>query len=132
MALLDVATCHRQIGRDKVDIELYRIGAGVLQPARIVDPAGLRDTVQTGNHRDAERLLGSAHHVEITLRPKAAATVARKKLSASAHPLRRPFGAMFKLIPLRENLLLEDRRQHDGAGTGIFKPAELVEIAIQR
>ena len=41
IALFDVATGHRQIGGDEVDVELDRVGAGLLQAARVVDPAGV-------------------------------------------------------------------------------------------
>src|SRR3954464_5551443 len=54
-----------QIGRQIIDIELERIGAGLLNLASIVNPAADRDAVETANDRNVHSPFGIVYVAQI-------------------------------------------------------------------
>ena len=54
VAAFDVRRGFARIGGDIVDVYLQGVGAGVLQIATVLDPAGFTDTVEAGNHGNVQ------------------------------------------------------------------------------
>ena len=50
VALLDRGAALVGVGGDEVDVQLERVGAGVLDQARVLDPAAEGDAVEAADH----------------------------------------------------------------------------------
>jgi hypothetical protein len=52
-----------------VDVQLQGVGAGLLQPGGVGDPAAPGGPVQAGHHRDLQGLAGRLDEPEVGVRP---------------------------------------------------------------
>src|SRR6266508_11906 len=67
-AVLDLVAGQAEVGGDEVDVELDRVGAGLFQQRRVLDPLAGFDGVEAGDHGNVQRRLGLLHQGQVALR----------------------------------------------------------------
>jgi hypothetical protein len=125
---LHLAAALDGVRGDEVRIQLERVGAGLLDGACEFDPAARRDAVQARDDRHVHRGLRPPHVLQIRVGPE--------RVEGSLGEVRQRLGiavravgeVVVEVVPFDRELLLEERRQHDRAGAGVFGTANEIEI----
>ncbi len=123
---------HDRIGSDGIEIQLDRVGAGVLEQLRIAQPPADVGAVQAGDHRDVEGRLRRFDEIEIPVDPAVVVVEfgPQRRRLAEAVPMQRE--EPVDLARLVLDLLFEERWQHDGGGAVLLEGAQPLDIAGQR
>jgi hypothetical protein len=119
-----------QIGGDEVDVELDRVGAGLLQERRVLDPGAGVDGVEAGDDRDLQVGFGLSEQGQVAV---GAGVVA---VQPGQGPLGGPVaeaaaGDLLEHAGFLGELLLEQGREHHRARTSLLEAAQVVEAAGQ-
>ena len=129
VASLEVGAADRGIDRNRVDVELERRGARLLETAGVLNPSLGGRAVEAGDHGDVERLRRKVERLEMSGHP-AVVVVELGKIRAR---LRLTVRAVLRVegvgCVLRANLLLEERRSSPRRPhrrpRGVFMPSSV-------
>ena len=131
-ALLDIAPRLERVGRELVDVDLEGVGAGLLDQARVLDPALGGRAVQGRDHGDLDCRLDPLDLLQVVVRAE------REDLRLGQ--VRRGFGMGLARPGVRavggelvaDDLLLEERAQDDGGGARVLEAAHGIQVVGQR
>lgn len=134
---LQVAVLHLQgrglgIGGQVVDVQLQGVGPGLLDHLAVVDPAAVGGAVETGDHRDRQRLLGLADQPEIGVGPGVVVLHLRQVRLGLGEAFIIEVVQQRDLDFLTGDLLLEQRGKNDSRGPGLFQLHERVDSPRER
>ncbi len=128
VGVLDLLAGGDDVGGDVIDVELEGIGPLVLELVGVAGPASGGVTVEAGDHRDRELGLGPPEQLEVVV-DRGLEIVELGEVAAGR--LAELLGAQFEPVVdghgLVLDLLLEQRRQHDGRGAGLLEPQQGVD-----
>ena len=130
--VLDVGRRHRGVGGDIVDVELQRIGAGLLDLPGVVDPAPGGHPVEAADDRNAHRGLDPAKMLQIGVGTEVIAPhvgKVRERLRVALGAVRE---MMVEIVALERDLLFEERREHHGRRSRIFHPTDIAHVLAER
>ena len=132
VAGLDVGGGLLQVGGQVVDVQLQRLGTGLLDLHSVVGPTLRAGGVETADDRDRRGFAAAANQVQVLVRPHVVAAELRKVAQGLAETLATGFQEMGAGRGLLVYLFLENRKQHDGRRAVILQTPDPVEIAGQR
>ena len=132
IALFDLIAGHRHIGGNEIDVELDRVGARLLQPAGIVDPAAARDAVEAGDHRNGDGFLGPPDDVEVAFRPDCILGLAAESRSVPRRT-RPPSVSVRSSISCRSAMICSSKIEGSttAAAPASSSAAEIADIGIE-
>ena len=122
----------QHLGCDVIDVELQRIGAGLLQCAPEFHPARQGDAVEARHHRDVQPRFQAVQVFEVALQPALEFAMARQEAVGFGMT---EIGVQQEAVEhrvLRLQLLLEQRIHHQRGSAGILQLQRSVEVARQR
>ena len=122
----------QRIGCDVVQVELQRVGAGVLHQARVPDPCAARVGVEAGDDRDRDALLGLLDPLEIALPDTLELGDVGEVVERLGELLRALVEGAGQLDLVVEDLLLEQRGQDDGPDARVLELLHERRVAGQR
>ena len=129
---LHVGAADREIDRDRVDVELDRRGARLLETGRVFDPACRGRAVEARDHRDVERLRRTPQRLEMSGHP----AVVVGELGKIAARLRLAVRSLLRVQRvgrvLGADLLFVERRHDDRGRAGILEAPHAVERGGER
>ena len=112
------------IGGDEVDVQLDRVGSGLLQPSRVLRPAAHRDPVQACDHGDLEFELRRLQVAQVGVGAGVVVLERRHVGGRLCEAVRSDLERAVDLHLLVLDLLLEQGREHDRRRPGVLELSE--------
>lgn len=132
ISLLHVSPGQIHVGGDAINIQLQRIGAGLLDLFRIGRPAAGGRAVQAGDDGDAHRFFRLGDVFEIFLRAEVEGFRLREIGQRLGETFRALHHALVQFGPVLAQLLLEQRVKHHGGRAGVLHFFDVVNVLRER
>ena len=116
------------VHRDVIDVQLERIGAGLLHLAGVLEPAAGGGAVEAGNDGNFDRLfaLGDVH--QVGLRPHHPVEQVGKMAGGLGGSVVAFGDEAIEFVAVDIDLLLEERMQDHGRRARVFKPTDVAHF----
>ena len=121
-----------RVGRHPVDVELDGVGAGVAEQAGVAGPPARRRGVEAGDHRHRDARLGALEVGQVAVDGAREVRDGGEVVERLGEVLGAGFQHRRELDLLVDDLLLEQRGQHDGADAGVGEAGCCVGVAGER
>ena len=115
-----------------IQVELERVGAGILHQLRVADPATLGRGVEAGDHRDARLGLDLPEPGQVAVPHSRERLDGREVVQRLGEAVRAGLQRPVDLQLLEDDLLLEERRQDDRRRARLLEQAGGGELARER
>jgi hypothetical protein len=131
LLVLHVGGRPARVGGDGVEVQLDGVGAGLGETSGVADPSAPARGVEACDHRNADCRLQLGDPCEVTLGGIRDRVDRREVVERLREVLGARFEGAVQLDLLLEDLLLEQRRHHDGGGSRIHDPADRVDVVVE-
>ena len=127
----DVGGGGQRVGSDVVQVALDRISAGLLHEPRVAGPASCRRRVEARKDGNLDARLDLGEIGEIPLTGVGELGYGREVVECLGEVLGPGLEGAVHLDLVVEDLLLEQRREHDRGRTGFFELAHEIDVAVR-
>jgi len=119
------------VARRVIQMQLERVGAGILKQSGVLEPAARRRSVERRHHRHADGALHAPQVLEVFVRPDRHPD---RRLEAPRLGERIGVGVdvLDRVELFAGDLFLEQRAQHEHRRAGVLERAHQIEIVAER